>query len=113
MRYFTRIAAPALIAALSVGTLAPAAQAAPHSRFAPARENAVRADINSLNRDIDRAVSRRTISPREGAKLRRDVAQVQRLYAQYARNGLTPQEARNLQNRVDRIRSALRDNRRR
>jgi len=113
MRNFTKIAAPALIAAMGLGALVPAAQAAPYERHhAPARNADIRQEINGLNRDIDRAVARRAISQREATALRRDVAQVQRLYAQYARNGLTRNEARTLQNRVDRIEVALRAERR-
>ena len=112
MRKFTKIVAPALIAAMGIGAAASVpAEAAPWNHNAghptPARDANIRADINGLNRDIDRAAARRTISPREANGLRRQAVQVQRLYASYARNGLTPSEVRTLQNRVDQIRVAL------
>jgi len=112
MRKFTKIVAPALIAAMGIGAAASVpAEAAPWNHNAgrptPARDANIRADINGLNRDIDRAAARRTISPREANGLRRQAVQVQRLYANYARNGLTPSEVRTLQNRVDQIRVAL------
>jgi len=112
MRKFTKIVAPALIAAMGIGAAASVpAEAAPWNHNAgrptPARDANIRADINGLNHDIDRAAARRTISPREANGLRRQAVQVQRLYANYARNGLTPSEVRTLQNRVDQIRVAL------
>jgi hypothetical protein len=112
MRKFTKIVAPALIAAMGIGAAASVpAEAAPWTHNAgrptPARDANIRADINGLNRDIDRAAARRTISPREANGVRRQAVQVQRLYASYARNGLTPSEVRTLQNRVDQIRAAL------
>lgn len=117
MRQFTKIVVPALIAAMGLGAAIPAVQAAPDrhhnaGRPTPGRDNGIRADINQLNADISRAAQRRTISQREATSLRRDAAQVQRLYASYARNGLTVSETRTLQNRVDRIRGALKMERR-
>ncbi|MEW9855406.1 hypothetical protein [Novosphingobium sp. M1R2S20] len=128
MRKFSLIA-PALIAALGLTALP--AQAAPRDwhqdarqesrydgrhnddgRYTPARDAQIRADIRSLDRAIDRAAARRTVSNREAASLRRESAQVQRLYASYARNGLSRTELRTLQNRVDRIRLALRTDKR-
>lgn len=112
MLKFTKIVAPALIATLGLGALAPAAQAAPYGRQTPVRNADIRQQINGLNRDIDRAAARRTISNREATALRRDAVQVQRLYAQYARNGLNRAEMNTLRNRVDRIEVALRAERR-
>ena len=119
MRKLTLIVAPALIAAMGMGTVASAQPAAyghngrhDAGRPTPGRDNNIRAAINGLNRDIDRAVARRTISNREATGLRREAAQIQRLYGQYARNGLTRTETRTLQNRVDRIQTALRAERR-
>ena len=122
MRKLTKIVAPALIAAMGIGAAAIPAQAQPYGqqdrgrhdagRHTPARNANIRADINGLNRDIDRAAARRTISNREATSLKRDAYQVQRLYTQYARNGLTRSETQTLQNRVDRIHVALRAERR-
>lgn len=126
MRTLTKIVAPALFATLALGAIAPA-QAQSYNRHqdqrydhgrhnagrpTPVRDNKIRADINNLNRNIDRAIARRTISNREATGLKRDAAQIQRLYAQYARNGLTQVEQRTLRNRVDRIENQLRAERR-
>lgn len=122
MSKFTRIVAPALIAAMGLGAAAAPASAQPYGqqhngrhdagRPTPVRNSNIRADINGLNRDIDRAAANRRISSREAMGLKRDANQVQRLYAQYARNGLTRSETQTLQNRVDRIHVALRAERR-
>jgi hypothetical protein len=115
MRKFTKLIAPALVAALGLSAVAPAiAEAAPYShnrqeaaRYTPNRNASLRADIQGLRAQIDRATARRTISTREAAGLRRDAAEVQRLYGQYARNGLNQQETRTLERRVDLVRTAL------
>jgi len=122
MSKFTKIIAPALIAALGIGAAAVPASAQPYGqqhngrhdagRPTPVRNSNLRADINGLSRDIDRAVANRRISSREAIGLKRDAQQVQRLYAQYSRNGLTRSEVQTLQNRVDRIHVALRAERR-
>ncbi|MBB4858207.1 hypothetical protein HNO88_001526 [Novosphingobium chloroacetimidivorans] len=117
MRKLTKIVVPALIAVMGAGTMAVPAQAQAYGRHdaghaTPVRNSNIRADINGLNRDIDRAFARRTISNREATSLKRDAIQVQRLYQQYARNGLTRTETRTLQARVDRIHVALRAERR-
>lgn len=116
MRKFTKVLTPAVAAVLGLATIAPAvAEAAPRheaARYTPARNADVRADINGLRAAIDRAAARRTISPREATGLRREAAEIQRLYARYARGGLDRQEARTLQNRVDRVRMALKLERR-
>ncbi|HKT86133.1 MAG TPA: hypothetical protein VJQ77_08620 [Novosphingobium sp.] len=111
MRKITRFAAPALVAALGISAIAPAsAHESPRhygGRYTPVRNDAVRSDINGLRRDIDRAAARRAISEREARGLRRDAADIQRLYASYARNGLTRWEVQNLQRKVDRVHVAL------
>jgi hypothetical protein len=81
-------------------------------RLTPARNAQIRQDINSLGNAIDRAAARRTISRREATGLRKNARDVQRLYASYARNGLTRAEVRNLESRVNSIRVALRMERR-
>lgn len=122
MRKFTKIIAPALVAALGFTAVAPAiAEAAPRheaARQTPNRNAQIRNEIRDLRAQIDRAAARRTISQREATSLRRDAADVQRLYTSYARNGLTNQEARQLQNRINKVEASLRaerrdDNRRR
>lgn len=118
MNKLVRLVAPALVATIGLGaaTSASAWEAPRHhenvrygnDRATPARNAQVRAEINGLRAQIDRAAARRTISSREAAGLRRDATQIQRLYAGYARNGLTAQEVRVLKSRVDRVQIALR-----
>ncbi|WP_404482306.1 hypothetical protein [Novosphingobium sp. BL-52-GroH] len=112
MRKFTKLVAPALVAVLGFSAVAPTiAEAAPRheaARYTPNRNASIRADIQGLRGQIDRAAARRTISQREAAGLRRDAANIQRLYAQYARGGLSGQETRILESRVDRVQVALR-----
>jgi hypothetical protein len=111
MRKFTKLVAPALVAALGLSAVAPAiAEAAPRheaARITPVRNANIRADISGLRAQIDRAAQRRTISQREATGLRRDAADVQRLYASYARGGLSAQETRILESRVNKVRVAL------
>lgn len=126
MKTFKKFAAPLAIAAAAL-SLAGAAQAQPYGgprndsrhevrndawRLTPARNSEIRQDINSLDRAIQTAVQRRTISPREAQGLRRQANDVKRLYGQYARNGLDRNEVRNLQQRVNSVRVALRMERR-
>ena len=111
MRKITSFVAPALVAALGVSATAPAsAYEGPRhqaARYTPVRNANVRGDISDLRRDIDRAAARRAISEREARGLRREAADIQRLYATYARGGLTNREAQSLQRKVDRVRVAL------
>lgn len=115
MRKLSKIIAPALIATLVLGAAMPA-QAAPHRNDArystPVRNTDVRQQINGLNTAIDRAAARRTISQREAQGLRAQARDVQRLYASYARNGLTRNETRTLETRINRIQVALHAERR-
>lgn len=119
MTKFNKFGVPAAIlaAALSVSATAQA-QPYGHSRhndgwrMTPARNAEIREEIQQLNRVIDRAASRRTISQREANGLRRQARDVQRLYAHYQRGGLSRGEVRQLQNRVNSVRVALRMERR-
>lgn len=112
---FKKFAAPLALAAASL-SIAGAAQAQPMGRggwnITPARSAQIRSDINALNNAIDRAAARRAISPREANGLHRQARDVQRLYVQYSRGGLDRQEVRNLQDRVNSVRVALRMERR-
>ena len=130
MRTLTKLIAPALAATLALGAFAPAQAAPSHeksryeqtrndqrghyadsrrleNRYTASRNALIRSDINDLRRDIDRGASRRMISQREAAGLRRDADRIQRLYASYARGGLDSRELRTLQARVDRVQAAL------
>lgn len=109
MRKFTKFIAPALIATIGLGAIVPGiAEAAPYGRHQAARHYDIRSDINGLRGNIDRAAARRTISQREATGLRRDVAGIQRTYAQYSRGGLSAQETRVLGARVNAIYAKLR-----
>lgn len=81
-------------------------------RMTQSRNADIRQDINRLRQDIDRAWARRTISRSEATRLRSAAQDIQRLYARYARNGLTWAEVNALESRVNRIRIALRMERR-
>lgn len=116
MKTFKFFAAPIAVAAAALSLSAPA-QAQNYGnrdgwRMTPARNAEIRQDINSLRKAIDRAAARRTISPREADRLRTDARQVQRLYASYARDGLSRREVQALQSRVNNVRVSLRMERR-
>ena len=85
---------------------------APAWQLTPARNNQIRQDIASLRTAIDRAAARRTISQREAVGLRNEARGIQQLHRNYARNGLSRAEVRTLQDRVNRVRVALRMERR-
>ncbi len=116
MKKLTEIAAAALMSATVAGGLAvPSAASAQvtirlgEPRFwTPERTRTIRTQIWELERDIDRAVRRGTIGNREAFGLRRDLNFVRNWYMTSARNGLTYQEVRYLQDRVNRIRDRLR-----
>ena len=119
MKMLKKFAATAAILAATL-SVAGTAQAQPHGharhndgwRMTPARNSEIRQDIQQLNRAIDRAAARRTISQREATGLRRQARDVQRLYAHYQRDGLSRDEVRQLQSRVNSVRVALRMERR-
>lgn len=116
MKKFTGIAAAALMAATVGGalTVPTAANAQLTIRFGeprywtPERSGAIRQQIWRLDNQIERAVQRRAISPREARQLNRQVRNLQYRYNAYARNGLSLGEVRALQNQVNRIRNRLR-----
>lgn len=101
MRKFL-IAAPLALAAAA--TLATPASAASYTS-SPAQ---VRKEIAQLDRQIDRAKERKTISWREARQLHNRVDQLEKLYVRYARNGFTRIELRVLDNRVDAVQRQLR-----
>lgn len=105
--------APALL--VGVAAVPAAARPAPHAaawQISPGRNAEIRQDIASLRQAIDRAAYRHTISGREATRLRDDARQIQRLYASYARNGLTRGEVATLEQRVNAVRGQLRLERR-
>ncbi|QDK31590.1 hypothetical protein [Sphingomonas sp. IC081] len=120
MRKIARLIAPALVATLAFSAVAPGiAEAAPRydaprqqaAHVTPKREAAIRADISGLRARIDRAATRRTISQREAASLRREAADIQRLHTAYARGGLNAREMQTLERRIDKVHVALRGER--
>lgn len=69
-------------------------------------------EIAELDRKIDRADKRNTISEREANGLHRQVAELKRDYRRYSANGLDRAEARQLAQRTDRIEQRLKNERR-
>lgn len=65
-----------------------------------------------LAQRVDRAAYRGTISRREAQNLRWQLDEVQRLSWRYGRNGYSRWERNDLENRLDRIRYQLREDRR-
>lgn len=77
------------------------------ARPTPSRSAHVWQDIEQLDRDIARADTRDTISEREAAGLREEVRELRAQYRRWNANGLTPAEARVLEDRIHRIRARL------
>lgn len=69
--------------------------------------NAIRTQIEQLERRILRADGRDRISEREAAGLRRAVYGLRQQYRAYSRNGLTRREAQVLQSRIQQLRQRL------
>jgi type II secretory pathway component PulJ len=115
MKKFALLLAPALLVGLAAG-----AEAQMRNTYQQPRDwrmtntlnSDIRRDIASLRNDINRAESRRTISRREADRLRVYVRETQTTYARYNRNGLNWAEVRDLEMRVNRVRAALRYERR-
>jgi hypothetical protein len=78
----------------------------------PYRNADIRSDIAQLQRDINRAERRGTISHREARALTRKADNLKALHARYARGGLTAYEMRTLDARLKNVRVALREERR-
>jgi hypothetical protein len=116
MKKITALAASALMAATALGAVAmpTAASAQVTIRFGapgywtPERSNAIRQQIWNLDREVERATQNRTLSRREAVGLRRNVASLRNQYQLFNRNGLSFQEVRTLQGRVNNIRTRLR-----
>jgi uncharacterized protein YdcH (DUF465 family) len=106
MRKFVILAAAA---ATAVTALPATAQS---WRLRPAVRTQIQADINQLERQIDRAAQRRTISQREATGLRRQALRLQRDYNRFSRNGLDRSEVAQLEVETNRLRQRLRLERR-
>lgn len=81
-------------------------------RLQPRVQTQIRADINQLQSQIQRAAQRRTISQREAVTLRRQSTDLRQLLARYSRNGLNRQEVTALEQRINQVRQNLRLERR-
>lgn len=101
MRITKALLAPALVASLALGGMAPA-NAAVRTDGA-----ALRSDIAQLDRQIDRAEARRIISGREAAQLDRQVDRLQATWRSYARGGFTRYERSALTDRIAAVRHDL------
>jgi Spy/CpxP family protein refolding chaperone len=111
MRKLTRIIVPAVLATAALGS-AGAASAQPYGdhhwgQHTPARANAIREQIQDLQRRVDRNDFRGRISDREAAGLRQDVRRLQEQFRMFNRNGLDNREMRVLENRIQNIRDRL------
>ena len=74
--------------------------------------NAIRVQIEQLERRIQRTDGRDRISEREAATLRRAVYGLRQQYRDFSRNGLTQREAQILQSRIQQVRQRLAHERR-
>jgi len=121
MHKLTKIIAPALVAVVALGT-AGAASAQPFpgndrgydrgydhrdERGTPARAEAIRSQINQLERRVERNDNRDRISEREAFGLRREVRDIAAQFRAFNRNGLDNREFRTLQTRIDRVKARL------
>jgi hypothetical protein len=81
-------------------------------RTSPSVHREIRSDINQLDRRIERATERRTISRREAAGLRQQATNLKRLYLRFSRNGLDRREVAQLELQINRLHQRLRVERR-
>ena len=94
----------ALLASLA---LAAAISGPAEARRTPNRAEAIRHQIDELQRDVNRNDNRDNISEREAAGLRADVASLQAQFRAFNANGLDNGEMRTLENRIHTIRERL------
>ncbi|PSJ43247.1 hypothetical protein [Allosphingosinicella deserti] len=105
-----KVIVAAVAVAAAFGATAPASAQA--WRIQPAVQRQIQNDINQLDRQIARAVQRKTVSQREATGLRRDAMNLQRSYNRYTRGGLDRQEVAQLESQVNRLHQRLRLERR-
>jgi hypothetical protein len=77
----------------------------------PVRSTEVWAEIQNLEADVNRADARDTISEREAAGIRAQIADIKQSYHRWNRNGLTSGEASALRNRISAQRIRLQNER--
>lgn len=92
---------------LAVALLAASLTAPLHAAPTPVRSSEVWEDIVALERDVNRADARDTISEREAAGLRSQIADLKGQYRRFNANGLSPNEAQTLENRIHSLRNRL------
>ncbi len=98
MKNVNKLAIPALITALALGTAVPASAAGwGHNG------GQLRSQIAQLDRQIDRAEHRRLLSWSEANRLERRVENLKDMHQRYARNGFTRAELRILDRRVETV----------
>ena len=78
----------------------------PASAAATANAGQIRAEINQLDRQVDRM---RGLSNREEARLERRIDSLQSLYRSYARGGFTNRELRSLNYELGKVKAEIRD----
>lgn len=103
MRTTNRLLIATLASALALGAAIPAS-----AYPTPQRANAVRAQIDNLQRAVTRNDRRERISEREAVAVRRDISALQQTFRTYNRNGLSDGEFRALRGRIQAVRSRLR-----
>lgn len=78
----------------------------------PVRASALWQQIAQLERDVSRAEARKTISRKEAAGLRRDIANLKQQYRRYNVNGISLSEAHSLEQGIAKVRHHLKTERR-
>ncbi len=102
-----------ILATVAASALTAAVPAAAQAwRVQPGVHRQIQQDLNQLDRRINRAAQRGTISRREAAGLQNRAVEVQRLYQRYSRNGLDRREVNDLETRVNYLHQRLRYERR-
>lgn len=73
----------------------------------PVRASGLWQQIADLERDVNRAEARKTISRKEAASVRRDIAGLKQQFRRYNANGISPSEARTLDGGIAKVRHHL------
>jgi len=95
-----------IVAALIAATVAAPAAAQHRGGYDNrGRSAGIERQVDQLERQIDRLRDRRLISANESVRLTRQAEQIDRLHLRYRRDGLSPREVSDLQQRI----AALRD----
>jgi hypothetical protein len=81
------------------------------AKVTPVRSTEVWAEIQNLEADVNRADARDTISEREAAGIRAQIADIKQQYGRWNANGLTPGEAAALRDRIAAQRNRLHNER--